>query len=144
MTMKTVKKLYREILLPTCLIFTLLCFTFSLLLNAAGTEMSIPIINLENLTQIFVFSLILSASWQLFKTEKLPFALALILHFLCFLANVSVVFFLIGGHFISMQNTFTVLLILSLLYVIVATVAVTVRHFVLAQKREKKPYKRQF
>jgi hypothetical protein len=142
--MERLKKLYREILLPACLVFTLLCFGFSLILDNANTGIAVPTINLGNITQIFVFSMIFSASWQLFAAKKLPFWSALVLHFLSFLANIAIVFFLIGGHYRDARNAFVVLVVFALIYVIVAAIAVTVRHFVFAAKDNKKAYKKQF
>ncbi|GEM_PF-2216144 len=142
--MKGLTKFYREILLPACLISTILCFVFSAILHLSKSEMTLPMVNLENLTQIFVFSLILTASFQLFKTKKLIFWLALILHFLCFVANIAIVFFLIGKHYTTARNAFVVIFIFALIYVILAAIGVTVRHFLSATKAEKTTYKRQF
>jgi len=142
--MDTLKKLYREILLPACLISTVLCFVFSAILHLSDSEMVLPMVNLENLTQIFVFSLILAASFQFFSVKKLAFWLALTLHFLCFLSNIAIVFFLIGKHYTTARNAFVVLFVFALFYVIIATIGVTIRQIVLASKAEKKTYKRQF
>ena len=142
--MKTLTKFYREILLPACLISTILCFIFSAILQLSKSEMTLPMVNLGNLTQIFTFSLILAASFRLFKTEKLTFWLALTLHFLCFLANIAIVFFLIGKHYTTARNAFVVLFVFALIYVIFATISVTIRHILLASKADKKTYKRQF
>ncbi|MBE6622028.1 MAG: DUF3021 family protein [Ruminococcaceae bacterium] len=139
--MMLLKKLYREILLPACLITTILCFISTAVLQLSDTKMDLPMVNLSNLTQIFLFSFIFAASWQLFSLKKLSFWAALALHFLCFLANLTVVFFLIGD---NKANPFMVLFVFGLIYVVIATVAVTVRQVVKAQKNASKPYRRQF
>ncbi|MBQ7125271.1 MAG: hypothetical protein IJO00_02800 [Clostridia bacterium] len=53
-------------------------------------------------------------------------------------------FSFIGKHFESQKNALVMLIIFSLIYVIIAAIAATVRHFVVAKKNENKTYKRQF
>ncbi len=140
--MDNLRFFFRKVLLPACLIFTVLCFVFSAILQASGTEMKLPTINLGNLCQIFAFSLIFSASGLLFTSKKIKYALALPLHFLCFLANLSVVFFLVGKHFDTPRSAFLVLAVFALVYIIIAAIASAVRHIVLSGRNEKKSYKR--
>ncbi|MBQ4065773.1 MAG: hypothetical protein IJD10_06695 [Clostridia bacterium] len=142
--MNTLKKFYREILLPACLIFTLLCFSFAIILHAAKMEMAVPTIGLGNMTQIFAFSLLFTASWQFFKMKRMAFPVALLLHFIAFLGSVAIVFFVIGGHYTSLHNALVILFVFALIYVIAAAIGITVRHFVISGKEEKTPYKRQF
>lgn len=142
--MKTALRLFRSILLPACLFFTVLCFVFSAILSHSDTEMTLPTINLSNLFQIFLFSLVLSASNLLFSCRRLSYPLALTLHFVCFLADISIVFFLIGGHFNSERGAFTILFVFAILYLVIAAVASTVRHFLRTDRNNKEAYKRQF
>lgn len=142
--MKNAKKFYYQVLLPACLIFTFLCFAFSLILQFSESEMKLPMVNLDNLSQIFLFSFLFSASWQLFSIKKLPFWLTLSLHFLGFLANIAIVFFFIGKHYTTARNAFVILIIFALIYIVLAVIGVTIRHFILANTAEKKVYKRQF
>ena len=137
--MKTAKKLYCEILLPASLVFTILCFALSL----TGTGFSLYI-HLKTLLRFFLFSLLFATSWQLFGWKKVPFGGALVLHFFAFLTNVAVVLIALGGKDALSRGSFYLLLLLSLVYVICATIGVTIRHFVLASKESKKKYKKQF
>ncbi len=139
MNMKLLKKLYHEILLPACLVFTVLCVALSLV----GDGFSLYV-HIVTLLRFLLFSVIFAASWQLFQSKKIPFGGALVLHFIAFLLNVSIVMIALGGQDLLSRGSFYFLLLLSLVYVIIATVAVTVRHFVLVSKESKKKYKRQF
>lgn len=142
--MNKINFFFKKILLPSCLFFTILCFVFSGVLSLSKTEMSLPTINLNNLFQIFLFSLIFSASNLLFTSKKTKFGVSLLLHYLSFVANILIVFSFIGKHFESQKNALVMLIIFSLIYVIIAAIAATVRHFVVAKKNENKTYKRQF
>ncbi len=142
--MKALKTFYWQVLLPACLCFTLLCFVFSAILQGSDSQMVLPTVNLANLAQIFAFSLVFSLSWQLFKSRKRPFWLSLVLHFLSFLASIAVIFFLIGGHYSTGRGAFLMLFVFAILYVMIAAVAVTIRHFILAGRNRSSHYKRQF
>ena len=142
--MKTLRYLYHRILLPACLICTILCFAFSTILHLSQSKMTLPMINLGNLTQIFVFSLIFAVSFQLFTLYTLRFWAQLTLHFVTFLANISIVFFLIGKHYSTARNAFVVLFVFAFFYVVIAVVCVTVRQVMLASRASNNTYKRQF
>ena len=135
---------FTRILLPACLCFTVLCFTFTVILGTSDTRMKLPTINLGNLTQIFVFSLIFAASWQLFAVKKLPFWLAFVLHFLLFLTDIAVVFFLIGGHYETPGNALLLLLLIAVVYLMIAAVILPIRFFRKKKENGEKTYKRQF
>lgn len=142
--MEILKKIYRCMVLPACLVSTVLSFTFSLIIHLSDKQMTLPMINLENLTQIFVFSLIFVASFRLFSIPQMAFWLALFCHFILFLGNIFVVFFLIGKHYTNGRNAFIVIFLFALLYIIIATIWVTIRHIMLVSKRNSSTYKRQF
>ncbi len=142
--MKTLSYFYHKILLPACLICTILCFAFSVILHLSQSEMTLPMINMGNLTQIFVFSLVFAASFQLFSLGTIRFWAQLTLHFVAFLANISIVFFLIGKHYTTARNAFVVLFVFALIYIVIAVICVTVRHVILASRSSNNTYKRQF
>lgn len=137
-------KFYRTVLLPACLIFTLLCFGFSFVLFHSESSMTLPTMDLGNLTQIFVFSFLLSLSFRLFDIERPAFWVRLLLHFVAFLLNITVVFFFIGGHYSTPMNAFVVLLLFAVLYAVTATVVLVIRHFTKKKNTSKTPYRRQF
>lgn len=134
--------IYRKVLLPACLFFTVLCVAFSAILSFSGTEMSLPTINFGNVCQMLAFSVILALSDLLFSCKKLKTGAALILHFLCFIADISVVFFLIGKHAGSASGVFAVLSVFALLYIIVAAAVLVIKR--LSGGKRDEPYKRQF
>lgn len=140
--MKKLNTIYKKVILPACLLFTVLCIGFSAILSFSGTEMSLPTINFENVCQMLAFSVILALSNLLFSCKGIKFAVALILHFICFIADISVVFFAIGKHTNSLSGAISVLLVFAVLYIIVAAVCLTVKHLTSSKKDE--PYKRQF
>ena len=142
--MNTLRWFFTRILLPACLCFTVLCFTFTVILGTSDTRMKLPTINLGNLTQIFVFSLIFAASWQLFAIKKLPFWLTLILHFVVFLSDIAVVFFLIGGHYETPANALLLLTAVAIVYGIAAAVVLPIRLIRKKKENAAKPYQRQF
>ncbi len=142
--MKLLSEVFKRVLLPACFFFTVLCFVFSAILSLSDTSMALPTINLKNICQIFVFSLVLAASNLLFSSKKIKYGLALLLHFICFIADISIVFFLIGKHFESSKNALSILFVFALVYIMIAAIATTVRHFILAGKNTQKTYKRQF
>lgn len=147
--MTWLKKFYQDILLPACLIFTILCLFFSVIIyaliaSAGDIAMIVPTMSLNNLFQIFVFSLIFAWSNRLFSRKKTPFWLNLFCHFGIFLANLVIIFFVIGGHYTSARGAFVILVLFALIYIICAAVGVTIRHFIVASKPEENPYKRQF
>ena len=142
--MDKLKWCFREILLPACLLFTLLCFLFAVLFQVGSGGTNPVFIDLSNLGQILLFSLILSASKLLFSLPKLPFAGALVLHFVVFLLDIVVVFFLIGGHAESSRSAFIITGVFALIYLLIAAVILVIRSARLKKTNEPKPYKRQF
>ena len=144
--MKRVSVAYKKVLLPACLIFTLICFAFSILLGSSEKNADIMTINTSNLTQIFLFSVILSAGNLVFGCKKLKFALALLLHFIITIADVSIVFFLIGGHFTTMSNCIAVLIVFAVVYVIIAVFSIILRKLFSRSvtKDSEKEYTRRF
>lgn len=143
--MSYLKKFYRDVLLPACLLFTVLSFFFTLLFELAEVSSKmLSLISFKGLSRIFLFSLLFSWSNRLFFREKTAFWLNLLLHFLAFLGNIVAVFFLFGSYYTSAKNALVILVIFALLYVIGAAIGVTVRHFVIASRPEKKSYQRQF
>lgn len=140
--MKTLSFIYKRVIAPSCLFFTILCVVFSAILSFSGTEMSLPTINFGNLCQMLAFSVILALSNLLFTCGKLKTGAALILHFLCFIADISVVFFLIGKHAATTSAVFAVLAVFTLLYIIIAAAVLIIKR--LAGGKNNEPYKRQF
>ena len=142
--MKAFQTLYHKLILPTCLYFTILCTVFSLLLTTSDTKMDLPTINFGNLMQIFAFCFLFAASNLLFRSKKLSFYAALVLHFIAFLANVGIVFFWIGKHYQSVGGAFSLLFVFGLVYIIIATVAVVIRHLIRSSRKQHNEYKKQF
>ena len=104
--------------------------------------MSLPTINFGNVCQMLAFSVILALSDLLFSCRKLKTGAALILHFLCFIADISVVFFLIGKHAGSASGAFAVLSVFAVLYIIVTAAVLVIKR--LSGGKRDEPYKRQF
>lgn len=144
MIMEKFKSFINFVIYPACLVFTVLCFIFSIIMNLSETELQIPIIDLPNLVQIFLFSLMFSLSGLLFRMKKWKIGLKTVLHFACFLTNISIVFFLVGKHYSSAKGAFVILLIFGLIYIIVAAVVLTARYLLRKDENENKKYKRQF
>ena len=140
--MKKAEFIYKKVILPACLFFTVLCVAFSAILSFSGTEMSLPTINFANVCQIFVFSLILSLSDLLFSCKCLKLGVTVALHFLCFIADITVVFFVIGKHAGTVSGAVSVLAVFALLYIIIAAAVLIIMH--LSGKKKDEPYKRQF
>lgn len=142
MTMKKLDIICKRVIYPACLFFTVLCIGFSAILSFSGTEMSVPTINFENVCQMLAFSVILALSNLLFTCKGLKLYAALILHFICFVADISVVFFVIGKHTDSMSGAIAVLSVFAVLYIIVAAAVLLFKK--LTSGKNDEPYKRQF
>lgn len=138
------KTFYREVLLPACLLFTVLCFLFTIAFTASDMTSKLPSLSLKGTSLIFLFSLLFSWSNRLFFRKTSAFWVNLVLHFLAFLGNIIAVFFIFGGYYSTTQGAFIIVILFALLYIIFAAIGVTVRHFVIGSKPEAKTYKRQF
>lgn len=139
--MESFKKFVKNTLYPTCLIFTAIVFTFSLLFELTEKP-TLYATNLISLIQFFVFSLILCWSKEIFNDEKMSFAGAHFIHYVIYLFNVLISFIFIGQR----QNVFGTLLAFSLLYLVGALVALIVRKTTKKKISNKKSssYKKQF
>ena len=134
------KKFIKNTLYPTCLLFTVMVFSASLLYELMDFNRSFALTMIA-LIQFFVFSLILCWSKDIFNDKKMSFATSHFLHYVIFIFNVLISFIFIGQR----GNFFGTLVAFSLLYLVGALVALIVRK---ASKKKtvgnKSAYKKQF
>ncbi len=141
--MLKLKDIYSKIILPACLIFTVICLIMSVILGTDG-EYAMAVSSIGHL-KIFVFSLLLSLSNLLFSC-KMKFIPALILHFIAFMLNIYISFLAFINKGEAGYSPVSVILVFAVFYLIGALIFSVVRA-VMSSKREKedeKNYKRQF
>ena len=138
--MEGFKKFVKSTLYPTCLIFTVIVFSFSLMYEIMEFNSS-SAYSLIGLIQFFVFSLILCWSKEIFNDDKMSFAAAHFIHYVVFVFNVIISFAFLGQR----GNVFGLLVAFSLLYLIGALIALIVRKTAKKKKANKaESYKKQF
>ncbi len=143
--MKYITLAYKKVILPACLVFTVICFTFSLIFASDGENAQLMMINTSNLAQILLFSVIFSSANLLFGVGRLKFPLALLLHYLSTVTDILTVFFIFGGHYSSVSNTLAVMLVFSVIYFVFAFVAMLTKKVFSKKDTEiKSEYKRRF
>ncbi|MBE6638088.1 MAG: DUF3021 family protein [Ruminococcaceae bacterium] len=121
------KSIYRKIVLPACLLHTVITFVFMM-----GSELDA--IKLDKAGLIFLFSLMVALSNLLFSLKNMQILLRTTLHFIC--TSVSFVVIMLYGSGSMKSNSsgsLMILMVYIVLYLLIAPLPVYFIH-----KKEKK------
>ena len=124
----------RRVLFPACLMYA----ATTLLLTGAASFLTSYAPSFQALFAIFVFSLIVSLLGLLFRLPRLPFGLALLLHYL----GSAVSFIISDGK--NMRGGFILTALLSVLYWIGGAVAAVVHSKHKKRAEDNRAYKSMF
>lgn len=120
--LEAAKKFVKEVLYPACLIFTIVIFIFTVMLESSALEIS-GSFTIAGLIQFFAFSLIFSWSNKIYSVKKMSRAKKHLLNYAAFLLNVTVSFVILGNR----GKLFGTLIVFSLLYLVISLIYAVIR-----------------
>ncbi len=137
-----VKKTISAIIYQACLFFTLLTLISQAVVTLSG--FTTLILTFKTLIAFFVFSLLLSALNRIFYIKSFGIGLKLFLHYIGFLISFLVIFLVIISGKSNTAGALITCFILSILYFIIAGIALIVRHSLRKNEKESKKYENVF
>lgn len=130
----------RRVLFPACLMYA----ATTLLLTGAASFITSYAPSFQALFAIFVFSLIVSLLGLLFRLPRLPFGLALLVHYLGSAVSFVLIFVIIISDGKNMRGGFILTALLSVFYWIGGAVAAVVHSKHKKRAEDDRAYKSMF
>lgn len=93
---------------------------------------------------VFAFSVALSFAADILKIKSLSPFVRVLLHFLCCLAAVALLFIIVAGDLFRVNSLLFILLGFSLLYIVTASVTALIIRAVNGKKKDESEYEKQF
>lgn len=137
-----IKKIISSLIYPACLFFTLLTLISQAIVTLSG--FTTLILSFKTLIAFFAFSLLLSALNRIFYVKSMGLGLKIFLHYIGFLISFLVIFLIIISGRSNTAGALITCLILSIIYFIIAGIAVIIRHLLKKTEKENKKYENVF
>ena len=128
-----IKKIFNNIILPTCAFYTLISLFF--VLTSFTLDKNIPAIATSNLVVIALFSLLISVFNLIFKIKSLHVYIRIPLHYIVSALSLYLVLLISAGDIIS--NTQNLRLVLVLFYTIIYVIATVI--YICIRETKKNP-----
>ena len=128
-----------------CIYFTVFQFVVAALFQLtaeSGGKGEFLIFSVE--IAVFVFSFVLAAAADIFRIKNVSLGIKLLLHFLCCLAAVYILFRIISRNMFKANSFLYVMVGFAFLYVVGALIAVLVIRLVKKKKSDEAEYESQF
>ena len=129
-----------SVLFPACLMYTVI----TLIMTGAAASFTGFAPSFSALLSVFFFSLIVFLLGLLFRIGRLPFVLALLLHYVGSAVSFVLIFVFIAGKGTNVRGGLILTALLSVLYWIAGAVAGAVRGRKKSKEKENESYKSMF
>lgn len=143
--MKNLKFFLEKILFPASLFFTLMAFAVASIASASSNGNYANFLSLSGLSRMFLFSFIFSLSNLIFLSKKMPHYFKLLIHFICYIANI---FLMLGTNksdeSTASYNFLILFFVFSVVYLIIAAIISLVRRLFTSNKKQENTYKKMF
>ncbi|MBQ4120707.1 MAG: hypothetical protein IJD35_01695 [Clostridia bacterium] len=138
--MKTVSFIFKKILYPACVIFTVIWFVLCLLIDSVQ---NVTNINLTSTVMCFVCALMISLCNLILDYKKMPFVGRFFLHMVLSVFSISVTIAIFSSFFPTAyavsEKSFYLVLLLVVAYLVLATPTLLLYHHFVLSKKEKTP-----
>ncbi len=138
--MKTISFIFKKILYPTCVIFTIIWFVLCLLIDSIQ---NITNINLTSTVMCFICALMISLCNLILNYKKIPFVGRFFLHMVLSVFSISVTIAIFSSFFptayVVSEKSFYLVLLLVVAYLVLATPTLLLYHHFVLSKKEKEP-----
>lgn len=141
--MKKISYFLNKILYPACLYFTIIVFILGSVTTSI-TEYDVPILNMFGVSLAMLFCFGFSCINRLLFIDSFKVITRVILHFVGFISVFALTFIVIGGFTPTTTTAFVLLAAVSIVYIVIASIALIIRAIIKKNKTEKSDYKRQF
>ena len=137
--MKTLSFIFKKILYPACVIFTIIWFVLCLLIDSIQ---NITNINLTSTVMCLVCALMIALCNLVLGYKKMPFVGRFFLHMVLSIFSISVTIAIFSSFFPTAyavsEKSFYLVLLLVVAYLVIATPTLLLyNHFFLSPKKEK-------
>ncbi len=140
--MKNLKFFFEKILFPAAFFFTLMSFAASAILSASSSGDSPYLLSLAGMSRMFLFSFIFSLSNLIFLSKKIPYYFKLLIHFICYIANIFLILGTKGAN--ASYNTLILFCIFAVIYLIIAAIISLIRRLFVLKNKQENTYKKMF
>ena len=138
--METIKYIYKKILLPCCLIFTVLTVIFTAVQVSGGDEYTSNGFTLGAIGQLFLFSLLMSGADKLFEIKNISLVLRFLMHYIALCLAFIITFIWLGGRKFSAK----LMILAAVIYIIALGITLIVRAIRRSKENTEKEYNKQF
>ena len=131
-------KTLKEIFHSGCAIFTFVVFGFYIMGDILSS--TTKVLELKTLFLLFLFSLWFALSNRIFTAKKMNVILRTVFHFLSTIIGFFVIFIYLPGNIKNSSSAFVLTLGFAVIYVVIAAIILTVRHFSLKKRNSEEKY----
>ena len=134
----TFLKSISEVIKQACVIFT--CIVFAFYIFADITNGSNSVLTLKMLSLLFLAAIWFAMTDVLLVNKNLNIVLRVALHFISSTVGFYLIFIYLSGYAKKSSKSFILIIAFSIVYILIASVVLTIRHFIMKNKSEKEDY----
>ena len=139
--MRSIKYIITKVLYPACAIFTVTSFAF-LIFTTLVSDYQKPAMYIGSYFTFFLLSVLISLSNGVFRIKKMSALSKTVLHAVCVIASITVVFYVSTGN--TGSNPLVLILLFTVLYAVIAIPTLLIVSAVNRRRSEKKDYHSMF